>query len=85
MGDRAKGTLSEPNFAVLTQLEDFAQQRGHTMIELAIGWLASHPFVPSVIAGATKPEQVEQNARAGEWRLTPDEMAEVDRITKRPE
>jgi aryl-alcohol dehydrogenase-like predicted oxidoreductase len=85
MGDRAKATLSEPNFAVLTALEDFAQQRGHTMIELAIGWLASHPFVPSVIAGATKPEQVEQNARAGEWRLTPEEMAEVDKITKRPD
>ena len=53
--------LTEKNFDVLTALEEFAQQRGHTMLELAIGWLASHTWVSSVIAGATKPEQVEQN------------------------
>jgi aryl-alcohol dehydrogenase-like predicted oxidoreductase len=85
MGDRAKGTLNDQNFGVLTALEDFAQQRGHTMLELAIGWLASHSWVSSVIAGATKPEQVEQNVAAGAWKLTPEEMAEVDRITRRPE
>lgn len=84
-GPRGEQMLSEPNFEVLTALEDFAQQRGHTMLELAIGWLASHPWVPSVIAGATKPEQLEQNVAAAEWRLTPDEMAEVNRITHRPE
>ena len=67
---------------MLTKLEDFAQTRGHTMIDLAIGWLSSHSYVPSVIAGATKPEQVEQNVAAGEWKLTPEEMAEVDKITK---
>ena len=53
------------------------------MIELAIGWLASQPFVGSVIAGATKPEQVEQNARATEWRLTAEEMADVDALSRR--
>ena len=81
-GARGDSMLSEPNFAMLMKLEDFAQTRGHTMIDLAIGWLASHTFVPSVIAGATKPEQVVQNVAAGEWKLTPDEMAEVDKITK---
>ena len=81
-GPRGEQMLSEPNFGTLTKLEDFAQQRGHTMIDLAFSWLASHSFVPSVIAGATKPEQVEQNARSADWRLTPEEMAEVDRITK---
>ncbi|MEK7693309.1 MAG: aldo/keto reductase [Chloroflexota bacterium] len=81
-GARGESVLSEPNFALLTKLEDFAQARGHTMIDLAIGWLASHAFVPSVIAGATKPEQVEQNVAAGAWRLTPEEMVEVDKITK---
>ena len=81
-GARGDSMLSEPNFAMLTKLEDFAQTQGHTMIDLAIGWLASHAYVPSVIAGATKPEQVEQNVAAGAWKLTPDEMAEVDRITK---
>ena len=81
-GARGESMLSEPNFAMLTKLEDFAQTRGHTMIDLAIGWLASHAYVPSVIAGATKPEQVEQNVAAGAWKLTPEEMAEVDKITK---
>ncbi len=81
-GARGESVLSESNFAVLTPLEAFAQARGHTMIDLAIGWLASHAYVPSVIAGATKPEQVEQNVAAGAWRLTPEEMAEVDKITK---
>lgn len=77
-GERAKSVLSETNFDVLTRLEAFAAARGHTMIDVAIGWLASHEAVPSVIAGATRPEQVEQNVRAGEWKLTAEEMAEVD-------
>jgi len=85
MGQRAEAVLSEKNFETLTALENFAQQHGHTMLELAIGWLASHSWVSSVIAGATRPEQVEQNAAAVAWKLTPDEMAEVDRITRRPE
>jgi aryl-alcohol dehydrogenase-like predicted oxidoreductase len=81
-GPRGAAMLSDPNFATLTKLEDFAQARGHTMIDLAIGWLASHAYVPSVIAGATKPEQIEQNVAAGAWRLTAEEMAEVDALTK---
>ena len=72
--------LNEGNFEQLVKLEKFAEDRGHTMIELAFSWLASKPVVGSVIAGATKPEQVEQNARAAEWRLTAEEMAEVDEI-----
>jgi aryl-alcohol dehydrogenase-like predicted oxidoreductase len=80
MGERV---LTAENFAVLAKLEEFAQPRGHTVLELAIGWLASQPHVASVIAGATKPEQIEQNVRAAEWRLSPEELAEVDRITRR--
>ena len=45
-----------------------------------MSWLASQPFVGSVIAGATKPEQVEENAKAADWQLTSDEMKEVDEI-----
>lgn len=82
-GPRAEAILNERNFGMLGRLEEFAQQRGHTMIDLAVGWLASKPFVSSVIAGATKPEQVEQNVKAAEWRLTPEEMAEVDQIARR--
>jgi aryl-alcohol dehydrogenase-like predicted oxidoreductase len=82
-GARGEEILSERNFAILSGLERFAEQRGRTVLDVAIGWLASHDYLPSVIAGATKPEQVEQNVKAAEWRLTPEEMAEVDGITKR--
>jgi aryl-alcohol dehydrogenase-like predicted oxidoreductase len=80
MGPRASTVLSEKNFEVLTKLEAYAQEHGHSMIELAIGWLASHDYVPSVIAGATRPEQVEQNVKAAEWRLSGEEIAEVGRL-----
>jgi len=50
------------------------------MVELAMGWLASQPHVASIIAGATRPEQVEENAKSADWRLAPDEMKEVDEI-----
>jgi aryl-alcohol dehydrogenase-like predicted oxidoreductase len=83
MGDRAKAAMSDANFDVLDKLEAFADAHGHTMLDLAMGWLASHDFVPSVIAGATKPEQIEANVAAGAWKLTPEEMAEVDAISKR--
>jgi aryl-alcohol dehydrogenase-like predicted oxidoreductase len=80
MGPMAARILNEKNYGTLTKLEGLAQRSGHTMLDLAIGWLASLPHVGSVIAGATKPEQVEQNAKAGEYRLAPDEMKEVDEI-----
>ena len=80
MGSR---TLTDDNFDTLEALEQFVQARGHTMIELAIGWLASQPNVSSVISGATKIEQVEQNATAADWTLDAEELAEVDSITKR--
>ncbi|MCH8992674.1 MAG: aldo/keto reductase, partial [Acidobacteria bacterium] len=80
MGERI---LTDENFKTLSKLESFAEARGHNMLELAIGWLASQPHVASVMAGATKPEQVEQNVSAAEWRLTAEELAEVDTITRR--
>ncbi len=80
-GQRGAEMLSARNFEALEKLEAFAQARGRSMLELALGWLASRTPVPSVIAGATKPEQVEQNAKAVEWRLTPEELAEVDGLT----
>ncbi|MEX1253891.1 MAG: aldo/keto reductase [Dehalococcoidia bacterium] len=82
-GPMADRILTEGNFETLAKLSSFAEQRGRSMVELAIGWLASQSHVGSVIAGATKPEQVEQNVSAGEWRLTPEELAEVDRATRR--
>jgi aryl-alcohol dehydrogenase-like predicted oxidoreductase len=78
MGERV---LTEQNFNLLLQLEGFATTRGHSMLDLAIGWLVSQQHVASVIAGATKPEQVEQNVRAAEWRLTAGEVNELDAAT----
>lgn len=82
-GARGQAVMSEANFAILERLESFARDRDKTILQLAFGWLASHDYVPSVIAGATTPEQVEQNATASTWRLSPVEMSEVDAITQR--
>jgi aryl-alcohol dehydrogenase-like predicted oxidoreductase len=70
------------NEEIVEKLRAFADARGHTMLELAFSWLAARPQVASVIAGATRVEQVEQNARAITWRLSAEEMAEIDRMTK---
>lgn len=66
------------NFAIVRKLEAFAKERGRTMGELAISWLLSRPQVSTVIAGATSEAQVEANIKAGDWTLTPGEVAEVD-------
>jgi aryl-alcohol dehydrogenase-like predicted oxidoreductase len=63
-------------------LEAYCAQRGRTLLELAFGWLAAQPSVSSVIAGATRPEQVEQNVWAAEWALTAEEVHEVDALSK---
>src|SRR5437879_911266 len=70
------------NEDIVEKLETFAKARGHTMLELAFSWLASRPQVSSVIAGATRVEQVEQNVKAIGWALSAEEMAEIDGITK---
>lgn len=73
--------LNDENFAIVEQLTAFAEARGHTILDLAFSWLACRPFIASVIAGATKPEQVEQNVRAAGWKLTADEIAEIDKMS----
>ncbi len=83
MQQTATRVLTEANFAVLDRLEEFARGHGHTMLELAIGWLASQPFVSSVISGATRPEQVSENVKAGAWKLSPQEIDEVGKLTAR--
>ncbi len=76
----AKGVLTERNWEIVEQLRAFCEARGRTLLELAFSWLAAKPVVSSVIAGATKPEQLEQNVQAVNWKLTPEELAEVGRI-----
>jgi aryl-alcohol dehydrogenase-like predicted oxidoreductase len=78
---RGGGVLNARNWRVVEALDAFAASHGHTLLELAMSWLASRPYVPSIIAGATKPEQVEQNVAAVGWSLSPAELAEIDRIT----
>jgi len=72
--------LTERNWAVVEQLEGFARERGHALIELAFGWLASHAAVGSVIAGATTPEQIDANVGAAAWKLSDADRAAVDQI-----
>jgi aryl-alcohol dehydrogenase-like predicted oxidoreductase len=69
------------NEDIVEQLRAFARARGRGMLELAFSWLASRPQVSSVIAGATRVEQVEQNVAAIDWTLSPEDLAEIDRIT----
>ena len=75
--------MTEPNFDLLEKLENFARERGHTLLELAVGWLVSEPQNSSVICGATTPEQLSQNVKAGEWRLSAEELEEVAKLTNR--
>jgi aryl-alcohol dehydrogenase-like predicted oxidoreductase len=75
--------LTDSNWSVVERLEAFAAERGHTLLEVAVSWLLRRPQVASVIAGATKPEQVEQNSRAAGWALTEEDMREIDRLTAR--
>ena len=76
--------LSDRNWQISEKLIDFAETRGHTALELAFSWLLSQKPVASVIAGATKPDQVVQNVTAGNWVLSPTELIEVDAITRSP-
>jgi len=71
---------SGANFDVLERLERFASERNHTVAELAIAWLVSHPWITTVIAGVTRPQQVSGNVAAAAWKLTDDEMKEIDRL-----
>ena len=72
--------MSDANYSLVERLEAWAREREHTMAELAQAWLLARPEVCSVISGVTRPDQLRANARAAEWRLTPDEYDEVNAI-----
>ena len=73
--------LGEAQWRKIEALEKFCAARDHSMVELSFSWLAARPQVSSIIAGATKPEQLDMNVKAADWALTTEDMAEVDRIT----
>lgn len=74
--------LNPRNIEIVDKLQAFAQERGRTMLELAFSWLAAQPQVTSVIAGASQPEQIEQNVKAIAWELSEDELTAIDGMTK---
>jgi aryl-alcohol dehydrogenase-like predicted oxidoreductase len=76
--DRAANVMSEENFDAVDKLTSFAAERSHTILELAFAWLAAQPAVASVIAGATRPEQVNANVAAVEWKLSDSDLAVLD-------
>jgi len=72
--------FTEENLAIVESLIEFAESKGHTILELAFSWLLSHQPVASVIAGASKPDQVRTNAKAADWQLSADDLARIDAI-----
>jgi aryl-alcohol dehydrogenase-like predicted oxidoreductase len=80
MGARAAAALNDKNFGRLEALSAWAEARGHDLLDLAFAWLLGHPKVCSVIAGATRPEQVAANAATAGWKLTPDEVKEMTKL-----
>jgi len=80
--ERAEKALSDRNFDVVERLEAFASDHGRSLLDLAMSWLLQRTAVVSVIAGATRPEQVQANAAASGWELSAAEIAEVDAITE---
>ena len=74
--------LNDANWQKLDGLERFCAERKRSLLELAFSWLLARAAVASVIAGATRPEQLEQNVAAGGWVLSAEDLAEIDRITK---
>jgi aryl-alcohol dehydrogenase-like predicted oxidoreductase len=86
-GSRLAGTpgyVTEARLDRVEALRAWADKNGRTLLEVAFGWLLASPVVPSVIAGATKPEQVDANVAAGTWRPSPEELAEIDAIVPGP-
>lgn len=75
-----QGYMTDANYDRVERLSAWAEQRDHTMSELAHAWLLAHPRVSSVISGATGLAQLQANAKAADWRLSGDELAEVNKI-----
>ena len=81
---RGDDLLTDDNFDLLDRLSAFAQERGHTLLDLAIAGLAVQPAVASIIAGATTPEQVVANVAAAKWTLSAADRDALDEILPSP-
>jgi aryl-alcohol dehydrogenase-like predicted oxidoreductase len=76
---------SDEKFDKVEALQDICTEYDHSLLDMAMGWLATRPVVSSVIAGVTTPGQLEQNVAAGLWRPSVEELAEIDEITAPPQ
>ena len=72
--------ITDDNMRAIAALQDWARERGKTLLDLAFAWLLADPIVGTVIAGASSPEQIAQNAAASNWQLTAGERDEVTAI-----
>jgi aryl-alcohol dehydrogenase-like predicted oxidoreductase len=77
----AERMLTEQNYAQVAALERFAEERGLSMLQLALGWLAAQPVVSTVIVGATSPAQVQANAACADVELSTSDLAALDELT----
>jgi aryl-alcohol dehydrogenase-like predicted oxidoreductase len=80
--ERYRQLLTDENLDKVEALIDFAESRGHTLLELAFSWLLAHGVVASVIAGATSAQQVRDNVGAATWKLTAEDLEEVDSLLR---
>ena len=78
--ERRTRALGDPVFDVVDRLERYGSERGMSLLQIAFGWLTAQPSVASVIAGATRPEQVHANVAAGSTQLSPDDVTEIARL-----
>jgi aryl-alcohol dehydrogenase-like predicted oxidoreductase len=82
-GPRQEKLVTSANLDLVEDLVAFAEARGRELIDLAFAYLVARDVVPSVIAGATSAEQVRRNAVAADWRLSPADLADVERLLDR--
>jgi len=80
----AERYMTADNWAAIEKLSAYCTARGRTLLDLAFAWLLAQPAVGSVIAGATRPEQIDANVAAAGWQLSATELAEIDAIIPPP-
>lgn len=74
---------TQENFDITEKLETFAKDKGKTLLDVAIGWLANQDYIPSVIAGATSPQQIASNIEAANWKMSQEEISEVSHLSRK--
>lgn len=81
-GSRLAGddNLAKADFDVLERLEAYAVDHGYDLLTLAMSWLAAQPSIACIIAGASRPAQMAANADAVRWKLTRENLAEIDTL-----